>query len=181
MKKFVSIALGLLIVGGIGYYFYSNSPAPTPHYVEFDDEGMVESEDAIMNEEAMIQSEDATADEAMMQEEDTMNSEDAMGKQTGPVYTAYSEGVIGNGQMSVLFFHAPWCPDCKKADNELTEIYSAGSAVVATYKVDYDSQTDLKTRYGVTNQHTFVVIDGQGNAVRLITGATKDQLKALVL
>nr|HRW20195.1 hypothetical protein [Dermatophilaceae bacterium] len=44
----------------------------------------------------------------------------------------------------------------------------AGLVVV---KVDYDSATELRQKYGVTQQHTFVLVDGQGNAVKKWSGA----------
>jgi hypothetical protein len=37
--------------------------------------------------------------------------------------------------------------------------------------VDYDAATDLRTQYGVTVQHTFVQVDGQGNELAKFTGA----------
>jgi hypothetical protein len=33
------------------------------------------------------------------------------------------------------------------------------------FKTDYDTSNDLKTKYGVTYQHTFVQIDSSGNAI----------------
>lgn len=98
----------------------------------------------------------------------------------GASYLAYHEGVIGNGERAVLFFHAAWCPFCRTADIDLKAIYGAGQASVNTYRIDYDTATELRKRYGVTYQHTFVVIDGEGNAKKTIQGATKAQLEELV-
>ncbi len=61
----------------------------------------------------------------------------------------------------VLFFHAPWCSQCRNIElginaqgvpNDLTII-----------KVDYDSNQDLRKKYGITIQTTFVKVDDQGN------------------
>ena len=68
----------------------------------------------------------------------------------------------------VLFFHATWCPDCK-ATNE--SLMSAGvPAGLTVVKVDYDAMTDLKKKYGITQQHTFVQIDSMGGKVAMWTG-----------
>lgn len=96
------------------------------------------------------------------------------------MYAAYHDGVIGNGETSVLFFHAAWCPYCQQADKDLTQWYGSTGFPLTVYKVDYDTQTELKSRYGVTTQHTFVKIDGSGNAVKTIVGPTDATLKALL-
>jgi hypothetical protein len=33
-------------------------------------------------------------------------------------------------------------------------------------KTDYDSNIDLRKKYGVTSQHTFVQIDSSGNLIK---------------
>jgi eight-cysteine-cluster-containing protein len=97
------------------------------------------------------------------------------------VYTAFTQSVIGNGETSVLFFHAGWCPECRAEDANLTEWYSAGVPYAAsTYKVNYDAETALKQKYGVTHQHTFVLIDGKGDKIRMATGPTEADLKNML-
>jgi thioredoxin 1 len=83
----------------------------------------------------------------------------------GGSYQDYKKGVLGNGQESILFFAASWCPDCQKHDAALKDWFSANYIPLSVYKVDYDSSADLKAQYGVVQQDTFVRIDGQGNAV----------------
>jgi len=51
-------------------------------------------------------------------------------------------------------------------------------AGVTIVKVDYDTATDLKRRYGVTMQHTFVQVDGSGEAVKKWSGTTLDAVQA---
>ena len=48
------------------------------------------------------------------------------------------------------------------------------------YKVNYDTETSLKSRYGVTYQHTFVLIDGEGNAIQKLQTPSDAELKALI-
>ena len=42
--------------------------------------------------------------------------------------------------------------------------------------VNYDESRDLKRRYGVTYQHTFVVIDSDGDAVTKWNGGSVDDI-----
>ncbi len=84
------------------------------------------------------------------------------------------------GTTVVLFFHAPWCPDCKDTDASLkADGVPDGLTVV---KVDYDTMNDLKKKYGITQQHTFVQIDGDGDLVKKWTGTTTGtEIKAQIL
>ena len=60
----------------------------------------------------------------------------------------------------VLFFHASWCSTCHAAEQSIESTgVSDGLTIV---KVDYDSSQDLKQQYGVTLQHTFIQVDGDG-------------------
>lgn len=73
---------------------------------------------------------------------------------------------------SVLFFHASWCPSCVAADKG----FSAESELAINadiIKVDYDSESELKKKYGVTSQHTFVLVDADGNMIKKMVSGTK--------
>jgi thiol-disulfide isomerase/thioredoxin len=144
--------------------------------------GMVAEGEVMIKDEAMMGD-----DKMAMEKQGGAMSQDAMIKanvdakmEAKGTYAVYSEGVIGNGQSSVLYFHAAWCPVCKTADQKITTWYESNTYPVSTYKVDYDTYTDLKKRYGVTYQHTYVLIDGQGNAVQILRGPTDAQLQALI-
>ncbi len=70
---------------------------------------------------------------------------------------------------SVLFFSASWCPSCVAADkNFKSETDLAINADIL--KVDYDANKDLRDKYGVTSQHTFVRVDAQGNLIKKMVG-----------
>jgi thioredoxin 1 len=74
---------------------------------------------------------------------------------------------------AVIFFHADWCPTCKVAmkqiDSRLSEL---GNITVIV--VDYDESPDLKKKYGITYQHTYVQIDKEGKKVALWNGGGVD-------
>jgi thiol-disulfide isomerase/thioredoxin len=76
---------------------------------------------------------------------------------------AYADGDV------VLFFHAPWCHECRGTEESIAaDGVPDGLTVV---KVDFDSRTDLRQRYGVTVQHTFVQVDPSGEKVAAWTGS----------
>ncbi len=68
----------------------------------------------------------------------------------------------------VLEFHADWCPDCRATEESLNTVgVPAGLTVV---KVDFDNSDELREKYGVTVQHTFVYVDADGNELKKWTG-----------
>jgi thiol-disulfide isomerase/thioredoxin len=77
----------------------------------------------------------------------------------------------------VLFFHAPWCPFCKAANAAFKAKLDQIPSNVVVLKTDYDSNSALKQKYGVTYQHTFVQIDKNGNLISKWNGGDVDNLK----
>jgi thiol-disulfide isomerase/thioredoxin len=88
--------------------------------------------------------------------------------------------LASSGYKVVLFFHAPWCPFCRSANSTFVSRTSEIPQGVAVLKTDYDSNSDLKKKYGVTYQHTFVQIDAEGNAVSKWSGGDIDNLKKYI-
>lgn len=100
-----------------------------------------------------------------------------------PKYTDFRDEVIGNGMGSVLFFHAAWCPYCIKNDQRLTGWFSDPGPdfpIYSVYKIDYDDRTDLRQRYGVTSQDTFILIDREGNEVERLSFPSESSLYDLL-
>lgn len=58
---------------------------------------------------------------------------------------------------TILFFHAPWCSECRAFEKAIQA--STVPAGVQILKVDYDSRQDLRQKYGVRIQSTFVELD----------------------
>lgn len=80
-------------------------------------------------------------------------------------YTDYTSGSIASiAGTKLLFFHAPWCPQCRKLEASI----KAGQIPdnVTILKVDYDSNQELRKQYGVTIQTTLVRVDDNGNQVK---------------
>ena len=84
--------------------------------------------------------------------------------------TAYEEK-LGNEPM-ILFFHANWCPNCKLLDALLRGQSDRLTGDVTLFKVEYDREKELKTKYDIRTQHTLVVIGADGAVKRSVIGAT---------
>jgi thiol-disulfide isomerase/thioredoxin len=76
----------------------------------------------------------------------------------------YSAGKV------VLFFHAGWCPKCQETDKNLSGDPASLPAGLTVVKADFDSETDLRQKYGVGVQHTFVQVDVDGQQLAKWTG-----------
>ena len=76
----------------------------------------------------------------------------------------------------VLFFNATWCPDCRAITEALTSDPGKIPAGTTVVSVDYDQHADLRQRYGVTMQHTFVQINSSGDKVRQWASTSTDGL-----
>lgn len=112
--------------------------------------------------EAMIETKAAAT-----MEKDVMVKNDVIVMQKGS-YVAYSEAAatqaVKTGK-TILFFHASWCPTCRAADADILKNAANIPSGTTILKVDYDTSGAMKTKYGVTTQHTFVQVDGAMNTV----------------
>lgn len=93
-------------------------------------------------------------------------------------YEQYSEATFNSAkdETRVLFFHASWCPYCRSADDEFTSGVDQIPSGVVLFRTNYDEESELKEKYGVTYQHTFVQVDQDGNEVNTWSGGGIDEL-----
>lgn len=99
------------------------------------------------------------------------------------VFEDYQEGLVASTDgVKLLFFHAPWCPQCRMIE---ADIKSEGVPNgVTILKVDYDSNQALRQKYGVTLQTTFVEVDDNGDEIEKFVAynePTFDSVKANLL
>lgn len=127
---------------------------------------------------------------AMMKDMETEDSSHAMMKTDmemedsamiadSGAYTNFSEkewqNVYGKKPF-VLFFHASWCPTCKRTDGEISANLSKIPAGTKILKIDYDTAIDFKKKYGITTQDSFVYFDANGNEQGKSVGDTIDDI-----
>lgn len=95
-------------------------------------------------------------------------------------YVDYSADLMNDGMSTVLFFHASWCPSCQADDALLTQLDADADFMYNVAKVDYDTATELKAQYGVTTQHTYVLVDAEGKLVQKWVGPSDEEVTELV-
>jgi len=95
------------------------------------------------------------------------------------VYTDYNEQKLAQtAGTKILFFHAPWCPQCRQLEADIKKgVIPAG---VTVFKVDYDSNQKLRQKYGVSLQTTLVLVDDNGNLVKKFVAYDEPTLAALI-
>jgi thiol-disulfide isomerase/thioredoxin len=72
----------------------------------------------------------------------------------------------------VYFFAASWCPTCRETYRDLKASAGSVPADLTIVVVDYDKEAALKSKYGVSYQHTFVSIGGAGEPKKVWSGST---------
>ena len=85
-------------------------------------------------------------------------------------YLDYSDVTLANAQKkgkSVLFFAATkWCQTCSELEKEIIERNTEIPKDVTIIKVDYDNDKVMNRKYGVTSQHTLIVLDKNGKELK---------------
>lgn len=67
---------------------------------------------------------------------------------------------------TVVFFYAAWCPNCRATITELNARFDEVNPDLTLVIADYDKESALKGKFGVTYQDTFVLLDKAGNSVK---------------
>lgn len=71
-------------------------------------------------------------------------------------------------QPVALHFHADWCPTCRAQEKVLQSLKSEPGLDLTVMVVNYDTEKELKKRFKVRAQSTFVVLRGQQEWARLV-------------
>lgn len=158
MNKVVYPLIGLLIIGGIIAVVFSQRSSSS----------QTMEKDTMMKENSMTPK-DTMKEDSMMD-----SSMEKPGSYVPYTPQSYADAA---GEKRVLFFHAPWCPTCKVANEQFSAKPDQIPAGVVLLKTDYDKETELKKKYGITYQHTFVQIDDQGNEITKWSGGDIEALK----
>ncbi|NMA97461.1 MAG: thioredoxin family protein [Phyllobacteriaceae bacterium] len=83
---------------------------------------------------------------------------------------------IAEREPAILYFHAEWCPTCRATmvsfRGRWPEIQPGITLVIA----DYDTEEELKAKYGVTYQNTYVQVGRDGEKVQIWNGGGIDAL-----
>jgi thiol-disulfide isomerase/thioredoxin len=180
----VIAVVAVLVLVGIGALAFSG-PSTKDKAMMMEKEAMMkqeamEKEAMMMKEKESMQKDAMMKDgDAMMKKEGSMTEKEAMMKKDGAMmmskgsYESYSPEKLAwakDGKV-VIFFKASWCPTCRSVDADIKSNLSSIPKGTHILEVDYDKSSDLKSKYGVTIQHTFVQVDSNGNKLAKWSGS----------
>lgn len=88
-------------------------------------------------------------------------------------YELYSTNKLARANTGevVLFFKASWCPTCRAVDADIKANLGNIPPSLTILEVDYDNSADLKKKYNVIYQHTFVKVDVDGTMIKKWSGS----------
>lgn len=109
---------------------------------------------------------------------DTSQAQSATTEQAGKYVTYSADALAADKGTKLLFFHAPWCPQCRDLDADINKQGVPSGTTV--YKVDYDSNQTLRQKYGVTIQTTVVKVDDSGNLVKKYVAYKEPNLNSVL-
>ena len=139
----VVIVIALLVIAG--FYIFSNNSTG----LDYDNSMMTEEE---------IISGDNMSDESTVMEESRY------------IENSPEKFAQASNKKRVYFFHASWCPTCKVANEEFSANPNGIPEDIVLFKTDYDTETELKRKFGITYQHTFVFVDENGKEIKKWNG-----------
>lgn len=182
MNKNTGIIIGFIvlvvIVGGV-YVLKNNKDTVMIEKEKMEQQAI---EDQKMAEEKIMMDKKATEDKDAMIKDGSTETDSMVKEETSKTdtmvkvgsYEAYSQDKIAMAATGdvVLFFHASWCPSCRGLNSDIEKNISAIPGGVTILKTDYDTQTELKKKYGVTYQHTLVQVDKDGNLIKKWSGSS---------
>ena len=124
-------------------------------------------EDPMQSTSSSNRTEPSQVDETASSNSNSASEQSAL---TPGAYEDYSPDKLANTSGDkVLFFHAKWCPTCRALDQNIRAgVVPDG---VTIFKLDYDTETELAKKHGVTFQHTLVQVDDNGNQIKKWAGS----------
>ena len=167
MNKNILIIVGVIVAGGLVLFVFLSNKEKNLEMVK--------------NEIVQQQRESQNSSQNEIQKIVNDDSDMKTPEQKSPVvsnvgsYEIYSPEEITRADSGkvVLFFHASWCPSCRALNGDIEKNIDSLPAGVTILKTDYDKETELKKKYGVTYQHTLVQVDTDGNMIKKWSGDSK--------
>ena len=173
-NNWMLVVLALAVLGVGGFFLVRSQEADTDMMAAEETmmEKGAEAQDSMQADSVTMdpETEASKTDKEMMAEESMMAQSDS--------YIEYSPDAFAAaaGKKRVLFFYASWCPTCRPVDAEILAMEETIPEDVVIFRVDYDTEEELKEKYGVTYQHTFVVVDTEGEAVTKWNGGDLEMI-----
>ena len=162
----LAVVVLLAVIGLLGYRYLQSKPSDNP--------------EVILD---VIPTEVISGGQAGMPIDPTEENSDDDALPLGN-YSDYSLAKLQATQdgKAVLFFAASWCPTCKGLELNIKNNVSQIQDNLAILRVDYDTSSALKQKYGVTYQHTLIQVNSEGTEIKRWFGSpTLSDLQSQVL
>lgn len=129
-----------------------------------------DSQEVVNNQENNTVSENSDVNNDSASENDDSEQLDS----ASGLYAEYASNLTQyEGKDIILFFKADWCPSCRVLDSNIKDNLSDIPEDVVILELDYDTETELKKKYGVTTQHTLVQVDTNGEMIKKWSGGNR--------
>lgn len=177
MNNKTIIALIVIAAGLLGVWYFNSTKYDMDDNMMESDEMMKNDGTMMENDEAMKDETDHMSDDAMMDDsmtkDESMTNNDSMMMEHSGTYETYAPEKLSMAETGkvVLFFRATWCPTCAALDADIRSHLSDIPEGVTILDVNYDTETALKQKYGVTYQHTFVQVSTDGSMITKWSGS----------
>lgn len=94
-------------------------------------------------------------------------------------YVDYSSEAFSSASgKRILYFHAPWCPQCRDLDASIKK--GPIPQNVTIFKTDFDTSQELRKKYGVAQQTTVVLVDSNGSQLKKFVAYDEPSLNTVV-
>ena len=171
--------IGILLLAGCAGYTQSAQQAPQQ---SAQDKAMAEKkameEKAAMEQKAMAEKKEMDDKNAIIKNNSANGSmaekKESTMEESKASYSNYNAAAYqkakSDGKVIYLEFYASWCPICRAYEPRLLsgfETMAADSKYndVVGFRVNYDTQDDLKREFGIVGQHTHVIIGKDSSVV----------------
>lgn len=170
MKTKLLLGTGILLVTLTSCSYINQEKASQPTTTKMEEKAMMQDDAMTREKTSDVEKAPTITEEKMWQE--TMKKDETMKDKTivkSGTYWDYSADKLSATAKNILFFHASWCPACRWADKNFAN--SEIPQNINLLKVDYDTSTELKEKYWVTMQHTFVLVDSKWEMIKKWSGS----------
>ncbi len=184
-KMVIGGVVAVLGLGGVLMFTSSQKQAQLDEKMKAEEKAMMEKEQMEMADKKVMEKETMEKDSMMSPDAtNTMMKKDAVTEE-GKMMTDTKVGLMEKGSYEVydaskltlaekgdvvLFFKASWCPSCRTVDADIKSNLSEIPDSLTILEVDYDTATEMRTKYGVTTQHTFVQVAADGTLIKKWSG-----------
>jgi len=161
---FISVGLVIVLAVAVTLYLSSQQKETTTSeslesaVVQEDTETTGQLEPAEETEQTEINMQDNT--EEVVETQEVADENPATNEIPGQ-YVEYYDGIIqATSGEKVLFFHADWCIQCRRLEDDITA--QGVPSGVTIIEVDFDNSQDLRSKYSVNQQTTLVRVGNTG-------------------